>query len=1484
MILKLSLQRSSGLEREDVLIDTDPGATVGQLAHAIALRDPRRQGAGDPGPMTLRVEGSGAAQVLDPARVIADAPVSSGDVVSLQAEGGRFLDGADQRVAAATLQVVEGPQQGQRFDLARGANQVGRGKGSDVRLDDPMVSKRHARFNVTDTVEVIDLGAVNGVLLDEEPVDRAFLRPGDQVLLGDTLLRLESINAGTGTTRTGPTVEFNRSPYLDPRYPGAEEKAPDPPVPQPPQAFPILMILAPMVFGIAMYAFTRNLLSVIFMALSPVMAVAAYFEGKRSARKNLEKATIEYRENLEHLAETMEQHHEQERAARRGEHPSVDRVLAAQAELGVPLWARRPDRHSFLDLRIGLAALPTRSQIELPSNNNTLPELWDELMAVHDRFQLVSGVPMVATLPECGVLGIAGVRHQVLGTARAVLAQVAGLHSPAEVVITALLPSAAATDWDWLKWLPHTTSPFSPVGGQHLAAGGQAASTLLAGLRDLMAQRSEAAALDVAAEEKLHLPAVIVLVDDDAPVDRPALNELAERGRAVGIYFVWTAAVVAALPASAKVFVDHGSGGAPPMVGLVDGGLRILPVDEEPLEGGGALAFARSLAPLIDRGARLAGDIDLPSRVSFLDQVGLELAADPEAVVERWRLSDSLPVAPGSVKPRKKAGPLHAIVGATDQSPAQLDLRAHGPHALVGGTTGSGKSEFLQSWVLGLAANHSPARLTFLFVDYKGGAAFSECVRLPHCVGMVTDLNTHLVRRALDSLDAEIKHREHILDRKKQKDVLELEKAHDPETPPSLVIVVDEFAALVNEVPEFVDGVVNVAQRGRSLGLHLILATQRPAGVIKDNLRANTNLRVALRMADEADSTDVIGTPMAAGFDPGLPGRGVAKMGPGRLTPFQAAYVGGWTTGEAPPPRISISTFNVGGLAEWPEEDEAESPSAAPTDLGPNDLHRTVETIISAASERLRLPAPRRPWQPELEETYDLARQPASPEDFHLVSRTDERLVFGVLDDPKHQAQRPVWFEPDEDGNLAVLGTGGAGKSAFLRTLAVAGGLTTRGGPCFAYGLDFASRGLDMLSPLPNVGAVIASDDEERVTRLLRTLRAAIDDRLDRYAAVRAGSITQYRKLADRPDEPRILLLVDGYPAFRQEYEGGGRLVMYDLFQSIATDGRQAGVHVVVAADRISAIPSSLASVISKRLVLRMASESEYLSAGVPPEAYPTGTPPGRGFYGGFEVQVAVLGATPNTARQSDAVTRLAEVAVQRGAPVAPEIGRLPDAVTLDEIVATDEVPVTGATVGISDATLEPFSLDLRQPVVISGPPKSGKTTAVVTVVQAIRRAAPDAFAVYIGAGTSPLRSAIAWDRELTPGDGLDDGLDALAEFSTTAQDRAAVLVIEDASSVAEWPAADRIQQVVERFSALGHAVVSEGETGGMKSDWGLLAVLKAGRRGLALIPDQLEDERVFKTALPAVSRRDFPPGRGLYVHNGGYEKVQVALPMEGRT
>lgn len=1482
MLLKLTLQRVGIADGDDVLVDADPTTPIGRLAMAIGERDPRRSGALPPGDVTLRVEGPGTPRTIDAEQILSEASLRSGDRVTLQAVGGRYQDGSAERSSAATLVVREGPQTGERFDLRRGSNQAGREAGSDVRLLDPMVSKRHARFNVTDVVEVLDLGSINGVFVGTEQVERAILRPGDVVLLGDTLLAVEQIRTSSTAASAGPVVSFNRSPYLDPIYEGETLKAPDPPTPPGPTRFPSIALVAPLLFGVIMYAFTRQLISVIFMALSPVMMIGAFVEGKRSSKQAMREATETYRSALKYLGSALTRAQGEEVARRRLEQPPSRQVASAGANLAPMLWTRRPDRHGFLDLRLGLASLPTRTSIELPTSNNTLPELWEELMEVVDRHALVPDVPVVAKLTEEGVLGIAGATDDALGAARGLVTQVAGLHSPAEVAIAALLSNQSAPHWDWLKWLPHTTTEHAPVETQLLASGAHGASALVASLRDLIDHRLEdRRATD---EGPAPVPAIVVIVDDGVPVERSLLIELVERGRHAGVYFIWVAATVEALPAAATVFLAHDPSTHQALAGFIDGGRSVTPVSSEPLSGADVLEFARALAPVVDAGARHDEAGDLPSRVSFLDEAGLDLAHSSDAVVDRWRLSDSLPITDaGQVTRRKRDLPLHAIVGVGAQGPLQLDLRSQGPHALVGGTTGAGKSEFLQSWIMGLATTHSPARVTFLFVDYKGGAAFSECVRLPHTVGLVTDLTPHLVNRALASLNAELKFREHILNRKKVKDVLEMEKKRDPETPPSLVIVVDEFAALVAEVPEFVDGVVNVAQRGRSLGLHLILATQRPAGVIRDNLRANTNLRVALRMADEGDSDDVVGSDVAAGFDPALPGRAVAKLGPGRLSPFQAAYVGGWTTGEPPEPRIVLSSFAAGTVQEWAEVDADDGVDLTADELGPNDLERLVDTIKDASTQAA-IVLPRKPWLPELEPTYDLGRPPADQDDFRLISRTDEHLIFGVLDDPASQAQAPVAFEPDRDGNMVVVGTGGSGKSAFLRTLAVAGALSTRGGPCHVYGLDFASRGLDMLEELPNVGSVVNGDDPERVARLLQSLSDLIDERQVRYARTRSDTISHYRAAAERPDEARIVLLVDGYPTFRQEYEVSSRMRVYELFQSIATNGRQAGVHVVVAADRIGAIPSALSSVIQKRLVLRLAGDSEYALASVPADAFPTGTPPGRGFFNDREVQVAVLGGDPNTATQAEAISRLAAVAASRGVAPAPPVGSLPEQVRLADLPVLDG---TDPVIGVADDTLGPCGVVLDAPLLVAGPPRSGKATTIQSIITAVGRTREVVDLVYIGEGRSWIARKDQWTHEVVAGPEVGDLLSkveaALGVGSVPAVGAHAstVVFIEDAAKVGGWGDADRIGVLVQHVVDGGGVVLAEGETSTLSGTYGLMQVLKASRTGIVLVPDQYDGESLFKTPFPKLSRVDFPPGRGLYVRGGRARKVQVAL-VEG--
>ena len=1456
MKLKFTLQRSDG-PSVDLIATVDATTTVGDLARHLAATDPEQHATPGQGPVTLGVLGR-RHLTLDPRLPVGDSGLRSGATLTIS-RGGMAFTQAQAAPAAAVVRVVAGPDAGREFPLARGTATIGRERGCEVRLTDGMVSRQHARLNITDAAEIVDLGSSNGVLIGEAVVPRSALRPGDVVRVGETELAVHLIReSGAARAVDGPSVAFVRSPRLDPRFTGVGMQAPEPPERPTMQRFPLIPLLAPLAMGAVLYLVTRSTTSLIFIGLSPVLMLGNAIESRLVGRAAFAKAVEQWRADVADLIEEATAAAAAEVAARMAEHPSTAECIQAVERSTPLLWARRPGEHGFAEVRLGLGRQPSRNTIEVGTNRRSPRDLVRELTRAAAPFAVVDGVPVVAR-PADGALGLAGARPGLLTVTRALVAQAAALHSPAELVIAGFASAATARDWDWLKWLPHSSSVHAPLSARLLASSPAGCAELASELEDLLDRRAADRHADAA------VPAVVVLVEDDAPADHSRLVDLAERGGPLGVHVWWLAADTTLLPAACRTFLEVAPDPGTGLVGYVHSGQAVRPVALEQLGDQPAFELAKRLAPLVDAGARVEDDSDLPRTVSLLAMTGIELATSADAVIERWLANRSIVTARYAARTAgRRAGTLRAVVGQSAAGPLALDLRADGPHALVGGTTGSGKSELLQAWILGMAAAHSPQRVTFLLVDYKGGSAFRDCVDLPHTVGLVTDLSGHLVRRALTSLSAELRYREHVLAAHKAKDLLELERSSLEDVPPSLVIVVDEFAALVQEVPDFVDGVVDVAQRGRSLGLHLILATQRPAGVIKDNLRANTNLRLALRMADESDSTDVLGSAQAASFDPALPGRAVAKTGPGRLVTFQAGYAGGWTTAEPPPAEIHVEQLSFGAGPVWQLEQRDNTPV---TDLGPTDIQRMVRTI-RGASAAAELPVPRKPWLPALPAACELANIP--------TARRDTDLVFGLRDDPAHQSQPTVAFQPDRDGHLAVYGTGGSGKSTLLRTLAVAAGYTIRGGPCHVYGIDFGSRGLAMLEELPHVGSIIPGSDHERITRLLGWLRELIDERALRYSRVNAATIADYRRLAGAPDEPRILLLVDGIPAFRQAYEASDRVRWFDMFTGIVADGRPVGVHAALATDQRGGLSTALASAVQRRVVMRMASAEDYGMLGVPADVLQAQAPPGRCLIQDAEVQVAVLSGSADLLAQATAIRGLAESMRRAGVAPAPPIRSLPDRIPLTLLPsAADGMPV----IGMSAATLEAVAVQPRGTFIVSGPPGSGRTTALHTLAAALRGWRSDARLHYFGPRRSPLASLNLWDGRSCGGTEAAGAARLLAaEISLPAATGPPyVVVIEGIADFLMGEADIALQELVRQCLAEDHFVIAEGEATTMLSPTGLLGLVKASRRGIALQPDAGDGSQIYRTQFPRINRAEFPPGRGLLVGGGGTTVIQVA-------
>lgn len=1494
MRLKLSLQRSSGAA-DDIVVTADAAASISDVAATIARLDPRaaRSASVDGLTLTLRATLPGQSQplLLPPEAALGEAWIGSGATVTIADAGTYYASpGIANAPTVAILRVLSGPDAGKEFPLKPGSVILGRESGCDVIITDPLISKRHLRFEVSTVVEVVDLGSANGVVVDGGIVTRFRIDKQETLLIGDSEIRVTVLDASASSgvpPKAGPIL-FNRSPKVETRYRGKEFASPTPPPEPNTPPFPLLAMITPFLLGGAMYIFTQQVSSLLFVLMSPLMLIGNFVTGKRQEKGRLTKAIGKFDTHLAALKAQLVGERQKEQALRTDESPSTQDAFYQAVRRGPLLWTRRPEHWSFLNVRLGVGTMTSRNIVKSGASGEMLPEYRERLDALLDENRTVVGVPILDNLYESGALGIAGLPGPAAGSVNSILIQVAALHSPAELVIAALVSPRWSREIEWLKWMPHTSSPHSPIETSHLADSAASGAQLLSALEGLMQERLEgrearrrgAMEHDNAAIERgadvgkdpssdgtlSPVPAVLVVISDDVAVDRARLVQLAERAADAGIYPVWIARDIPSLPAVCRTYLALDGVSELATVGLVRLGETITDVKTETVDGASALEFARRMAPVIDAGALVADSSDLPRSISLVTLLGHDMIETGDAVVDRWRQNASIHDRSGGPLIAKRAGKLRAVIGSAGVDPMHLDLRTQGPHALVGGTTGAGKSEFLQAWVLGMAAEYSPDRVSFLFVDYKGGSAFADCVNLPHTVGLVTDLSPHLVRRALTSLRAELHYREHLLNRKKAKDLIELEKRGDPESPPALVLVIDEFAALVGEVPEFVDGVVDIAQRGRSLGIHLIMATQRPAGVIRDNLRANTNLRIALRMADESDSQDVVGIKDAAHFDPAIPGRGLAKTGPGRLAQFQSGYAGGWTSREPESADIEVAELRFGGEVRW-EDARANAAVDDRAESGPTDQQRLVKSI-GAAARLAGIPAPRRPWLDELARVYDLALLP---------QRTDAQLLLGVSDMPQRQEQGSVFFEPDVDGNISIFGTGGSGKSAVLRTLACSAAITPRGGPVQVYAVDFGAGSLRMLEQLPHVGAVIKGDDLERVARLFRMLKNQLDDRALRFAAVSASNVAEYRVLAGQPQEARILLLIDGYPSFRENFESqGNRAQWYDVFRDILTDGRQLGMHVALTADRGGAVPSSVAASIQRKIVLRLADEDGYRMLDSPADVLSSTSPPGRAIVDGLETQIAVLGGSPVVSEQSANVARLAEAMIRAGAVPAPTIGSLP--VEYPQSSLPDRI-ADFPVLGIGESELLPIGFDPVGAMVLSGPPASGRSTAFLAIARSFQRFDPAARLYYIGNARSPLSRDSGWAHTATNAESAAAlATELLAAVASEGGTRIGIFV-ESLGDFSQSAADSPLTDLLKAVNRSDHFLLAEGDQSGWSSGWGMVGEAKAGRRGLLLQPESTDGDMILNTPLPRSTRSEFPPGRGVYVARGVFERVQLPRP-----
>ncbi|MDR0346512.1 MAG: type VII secretion protein EccCb [Nocardiopsaceae bacterium] len=1463
----------------NVVLDADPDTRVGDVGTELA-----RQAGYAPAPaanetrvlQSARGEARAAAsrqppgsavpgvfvdgQQVDPRESLAKSPIRDGCIVSLADASGCP---APEEPGLIEIRVASGPAAGAVYRLSMGQSSIGTGELDHIRLGDQELPEHAVRVTVDrrGSVQVSALPAARA-MLDREPLTTAVpWRPGMQLAVGASLLDLapwEPPDAALQPSDDGTGLDFNRPPRLLPPQQQTQFRLPSPPGKPDRRPLPFLMALMPLAIGVGGYFMFHSAYMLLFTAMSPVMMVGQYLQERKQGRTSNARQQAEYRERKGRIEQDAREALESERVRRRSDSPDPATVAAIASGPRRRLWERRRSDPDYLLLRCGTADLPSAVVLEDP----TLDE--------HRRQVTwrVPDAPVTVPLPERGVLGVAGPGDAPRAIGRWLLAQAAALHSPNDLQVCVLTEPSGGASWDWVRWLPHARPDESHDINVLVGNDTETVAARIAELQAVVTARQEVQR-EAVGQITFSQPDTLVVLDGSRRLrSMPGIIPLLRDGPAVGVYAICLDADERLLPAECQaVAVAEG----PRLRVQQTGELTIREVRPDYVSTAWCARVARGLAPIRDvsHDEEAAG---LPDSSRLLDLLRLD-PPNPETLAGRWR---------------SRGRTTLALVGESLDGPFGIDLRRDGPHSLIAGTTGAGKSELLQTVVASLAVANRPDAMTFVLVDYKGGSAFKDCVHLPHTVGMVTDLDAHLVERALESLTAELTRREHILAAAGAKDIEDYTDALDRgarvQPMPRLLIVIDEFASMARDLPDFITGLVNIAQRGRSLGIHLILATQRPAGVVTADIRANTNLRIALRVTDPTESSDVIDAPDAARISKSTPGRAYVRLGHSSLVPFQTARVGGRRPGAKgrvlPRPWTARLDWSQLGRAALRRPPAPAAQEEEITDLG------VLVQAIRGTSDGLRLPAQHSPWLPPLPLSLLLGRlRVPPPRDGGLPL-----VPYGVDDLPSQQQQRIAAIDLRSFGHLLAAGAPRTGRSQLLRTIAGSIASHASCADVHLYGIDCGNGALLGLTRLPHCGAVVGRTQTERAIRLISRLTQEVARRQELLAAGGFADCTEQRAAVAPPDRlPHIIVLLDRWEGFLTSLGDIGTGELTEQIYKLLSEGASAGVHLIITGDQ-RLVSGKIGTLTENKMAFRLSDKTDFSVLGVSSRKVPVDMPPGRALRNetAIETQVALLTADASGPGQAAALDALAAEAAQRDAGVPKalrpfRVDMLPSRITFEQAwqLRPAESPLFGL-VGVGGDELAGYGPDLTRGMatfVVAGPMRSGRSSVLVSMARSFLLGG--AQLVLITPRPSPLRAlasepgvVAAFESSDLPAENF-----AAAVGSFTGP---GVVLMDDAEMLKDCSAADELTELMHLGADRRQALVLAGDASEVCGGFGTWQTdAKKARRGSLLAPQDFTDGDLIGIRIPRdLIGQPVQPGRAL-LHLGDGQLRTVQVPFD---
>lgn len=1254
-----------------------------------------------------------------------------GGSVSLAAKAGVFQNGAEVHDACAvvgdvfscgdvSIYVCPRQQDYERSAALCAGREflIGRSGECALCFANKRVSSRHAKIVFeSGKYRLVDLDSKNHTFVNGKRISSHDLQDGDTISIAYYSIvydngQLVFLNTGGdltihldegSITRKYPL--FRRSPRLSRAYErkAIEIQAP-PAVYGKPEINWLAVLLPPAVMiGVSVASMLlaqgslTSLLFIVPMSLATVITTIVSYAGQRRKHaKEIRRKKDHYEAYTAQVLAELQDAYTQQLSVANEANPETACCRDIVSNRMRRLWERSAGDPDFLDVRLGRGTLPLEVDLVFPKTpvgEEESPQL-TRLQELAAPLRLVRDVAVTLPVRRARSVGVVGSRPVAVRMMCNALVQLATHHSYADLNLAVIAGERDYAQWSWARWLPHCWTADRRVCCVS-SSKGQAAE-LLNGFEELLKKRLAALGGD-GWDGRCPLPYLVFVITDPSLVeDREFMRLISSAGCGAGVCAFLLFDSFSKLPKDCDWFIElNNSGGS--VYSRADSESKTA-FSLDPFDG--YEQFARSMAPVRDRLA--VKDNQLPAGVTFFQGYGVKDAREID-VAAHW----------SAAQPHRS---LAAPIGVRENGkPFLFDIheRAHGPHGLVAGTTGSGKSEVLQTWILSMCVNYAPQDVSFVLIDFKGMGLAGTLKGLPHIAGTISDVDEN-IQRNLFSLESELNRRKLLFaqvssDSMKIGDIYDYQEAYRQkkvsEPLSHLIVVVDEFAELKSKFPDFMAALDSAARVGRSLGVHLVLATQKPDGVVTDEVRANSKFKWCLRVANEAESRAVINRPEAASIPSSAPGRAYIQVGNNEVFELvQTYYSGGPIQRDGDDSaRVPVAFVDAVGHREYPGGGGRSGDARQEKEL--LALVKRISEVHAAGG----LPPARKIWENSLPKRLALPQLPPA-EETSLLS-----AVIGMADDPRHQRQYPCQIDFAADGHIIIYGAPSTGKTFLLQTIVMSLALRYTPDEVNLYVMDFGSWSMKNLQSLPHIGGVANGNEGEKITNLAKMLNEMLDKRKTLFAQIGAGNLESYRQASGRRI-PAVVVMVDNFAPVREMYPD-----IEGTFVRLSREGSNYGIFLVVTATSLSgSVGYNLTQNFKQALSLRMTERADYRDIVGDTEGLEPAKVPGRGLIRGrppMEFQTALAVEASNDIEYvSRLKERCAEIASGWRGALPDEIPVMPDVVLFQHLknVAADRIAL-----GLSDEGIAPVAIPAdNRLTIISGTEESGKTN----LLRAVRR------------------------------------------------------------------------------------------------------------------------------------------------------------------